>query len=402
MTGKLTNARVKALNEVGRYGDGGGLWLQVSQWQTKSWILRYWVNGKERCHGLGPYPLIGLADAREAALKARRALRLEGTDPIDSRKAARVAKCLEAAKAVSFGQAALAFIQAHSAGWKSPKHLQQWQSLERDARAIWTLPCQAIGTDEVLHVLNPIWSEKTVTAGRIRSRIEAVLAYAAGRGWRSNDSNPARWAGHLQSMLASPNRIAKVEHHPALPVVDVPAFAAELRASTDNAARALEFLLLTAARSGEVLGAQWSEVDLAAKTWTIPAERMKKGREHRVPLSDRSVTILESLPHLIGTDLVFPNVKVRDNPGSKLALMKQLRPGFGVHGLRSSFSDWAHDSTNFAAETVEHALAHIVGDKSFQAYRRADAFAKRAKLMQAWASYCSKPKATGNVVELRA
>jgi len=198
----------------------------------------------------------------------------------------------------------------------------------------------------------------------------------------------------LQSMLASPNRIAKVEHHPALPVVDVPAFAAELRASTDNAARALEFLLLTAARSGEVLGAQWSEVDLAAKTWTIPAERMKKGREHRVPLSDRAVTILESLPHLIGTDLVFPNVKVRDNPGSKLALMKQLRPGFGVHGLRSSFSDWAHDSTNFAAE--------IVGDKSFQAYRRADAFAKRAKLMQAWASYCSKPKATGNVVELRA
>jgi integrase len=399
--GKLTTGKIAAITEPGRYGDGDNLWLQVSKWKTKSWILRYWRDGKERNLGLGSVDLVPLADARKRALKARREL-LDGLDPIDARKARRTARRLDAAKSKTFGQAALEYAKAHSASWRSEKTHQSFRQLESQCRAIWQMPCQAIGTDEVLHVLNPLWAEKTITATRVRARIESVLSYAAGRGWRPAGDNPARWRGHLQSMLAAPTKIAKVVHLPALPVAEIPAFAAELRASTDNAARALEITMLCAARSGEVLGAQWSEIDLANKIWTIPGDRIKSGKEHRIPLSDRAIEIFENLPRLIGSDLVFPNVKIRNNPGSKLALMKALRPGFSVHGLRSSFRDWAGDHTNFPEEIAEHALAHVVGDKSYQAYRRADAFEKRRKLMQAWAAYCARPRAAGNVVELRA
>jgi integrase len=295
----------------------------------------------------------------------------------------------------------LEFTKAHSKSWKSEKTHQSFRQLESQCKAIWQMPCQNIGTDEVLHVLNPLWSTTTITATRVRARIESVLSYAAVRRWRPAADNPARWRGHLQSMLPAPTKITKVVHLPALPVAEIPAFAADLRASNDPAARALEITMLCAVRTGEVRGARWSEIDLAAKVWTIPCERMKKGKEHRVPLSDRAVEIFKGITPVVGTDLVFPGVKDRNNPGSMLRLMKALRPAFLVHCLRSSFSDWAADNTSFASETIEHALAHVVGDKSYQAYRRADAFEKRRKLMQAWSSYCAKPAKNADVVDFR-
>jgi integrase len=402
MTGKLSNARVKSLNVTGRYGDGGGLWLQVSKWQTKSWILRYWVDGKERCHGLGAYPLIGLADARELALKARRDLRINGVDPIDSRKSARIARRLEQAKALTFGQCAESYIEAHAPSWKDQKHLVQWRRLEKQAKAIWTLPVQAIDNDAVLRVLEPLWKTRTVTATRVRGRIELVLGYAAGRGLRPSGDNPARWRGHLEQMLAKPTKLAKVEHHAAIAFDAIPQFMADLRAKEGIAARALEITALTCLRTGEVLDATWSEIDLAGKVWTVPAERMKAGKEHRVPLSERAVAILQSLPRVAGESRVFVGVRKGHNEGSLLKLMRDLRPDATVHGLRSSFKDWTSERTNFPPQVVEMALAHAIGNAVEKAYRRGELFDEREKLMQAWADYCSKPRATGNVVELRA
>jgi integrase len=398
--GKLTAAKIAALTEPGRYGDGHNLWLQVSQWGTKAWVLRYWRDGRERNFGLGPLELVPLADARKRALKVRREL-LDGIDPIDARKAARTARRLEHARSKTFGQAAQSYIQAHSASWRSPKHRQQWLQIESQCKAIWTLPVQNIGTDEVLHVLNPMWTTKTITATRVRARIESVLAHAAARGWRPSTDNPARWAGHLQSMLPAPTKIAKVIHHAALPVDDAPSFAAELRAKGGIAAAALEIALLTALRSGEVIGARWSELDLSDKVWSLPGPRMKTGRPHRVPLSPRAVEIFKSIRPLAGSDLVFEGIKRGDNPGSMLALMRELRPDFTVHGLRSTFRDYAGERTNFPRDIVEEALAHAVGDATERAYRRSDLLAKRRKLMDQWASYCTSPKAAGNVVELQ-
>jgi integrase len=405
----LTNAQVRALKEPGRYGDGGGLWLQISKWRlkesgeyAKSWILRYWIDSKERNLGLGPYPLIGLADAREMASKARRELRINGTDPIDARKQARVARRLEKAKDVTFGKCATDYIAVHRESWKSDKHVDQWLALEKQCKAIWTLPVQAIDTELVLRVLTPLWKTKTITATRVRARIEAVLGYAAGRGLRPSGDNPARWRGHLESMLAAPAKIAKVVHHKAIPVDGVPAFMAELRSRDTIAARCLEITTLTALRSGEVTGARWDEVDVDAKVWTIPAERMKAGREHRIPLSDRAVAIFKSIHPLVGSDLVFEGVKRGDNPGSMLALMREIGGRATVHGLRSSFRDWAGEKTNFPRDLVEEALAHSVGDKTERAYRRSDLLEKRRRLMDQWSAYCaSTPSIGGKVIEMR-
>jgi integrase len=398
---KLSIARVKALNEPGRYGDGNGLWLQVSPSLTKSWLLRYWVAGKERCAGLGSYPLIGLADARELALKARRGLRIEGIDPIDSKRAARTARRLEQAKAVSFGQCVERYIEAHAPSWKDKKHLAQWRQLEKQAKVIWTLPVQAIDTDACLRVLEPLWKTRTVTATRVRGRLESVLAYATGRGLRTGD-NPARWRGHLEQMLAAPAKLAKVEHHAAIHFDAIPEFMGELRAKEGVAARALEIVALTCLRTGEALDATWQEIDLAAKVWTVPAERMKAGKVHKVPLSERAVEILSSLPRVAGEARVFVGVRKGHNEGSLLKLMRDLRPDATVHGLRSSFRDWAAEKTNHQRDVIEMALAHAIGDAVEAAYRRGDLFEKRRALMNAWASYCTSPKPAGNVIELRA
>jgi integrase len=403
MTGKLSNARVKSLNQTGRYGDGGGLWLQVSKWQTKSWILRYWVDGKERCHGLGAYPLIGLADARELALKARRDLRINGVDPIDSRKSARIARRLEQAKALTFGQCAESYIEAHAPSWKDQKHLAQWRRLEKQAKAIWTLPVQAIDTDAVLRVLEPLWKTRTVTANRVRGRLELVIGYATGRGLRSGE-NPARWKGHLQTMLAAPTKLASVKHHAAIAFDAIPAFMADLRAKEGITARALEIVALTCLRTGEALDATWDEIDLAGKVWTIPAERMKAGKEHKVPLSGRAVAILSSLPRLKDETRVFVGARKGHNEGSLLKLLRDLNPDVTVHGLRSSFRDWAGEKTNFPPMVAEMALAHAISSAVEKAYRRGDLFEKRRKLMDSWAAYCATSPKTGadNVVNLRA
>jgi integrase len=396
--GKLTVAQIAKLTEPGtRHGDGGNLWLQVSKWGTRSWVVRYWINGRERNYGLGPLELVSLADARKRALRIRQGL-LDDIDPVEQRKAKREEGRKETLQSKTFAQARDEFVKAHSAGWKSKKTHGDFVRLQEQCKAIWNLPCSAIGTDEVLQVLNPIWTDKNVTAKRIRAKIESILAYAASRGWRPSE-NPSRWGGHLENMLAAPKRIASVEHLAAIPVDDIPAFAAKLRASEHTAARALEITMLCATRTAETIESVWSEIDLANKVWTIPAERMKAGKAHTIPLCDRALEIFKSIPRVVGTDRIFPAVKQEAKPGSMLALMRVLHPGVTVHGLRSSFSDWARDRTHFAPDVVETALAHKIKDASERAYRRGDALEKRRELMTAWASYCEPEGA--KVIELR-
>jgi integrase len=403
MAGKLTNARVRSLKETGRYGDGGGLWLQVSKWKTKSWVLRYWVDGRERVLGLGPLDLVPLADARERARQARRLL-LDGIDPIEHRKQARNASRLERAKALTFGRCAEEYIETHDAAWSNAKHRSQWRTtLRQYCNPIWGLPVQSIDTDLVLRCLTPIWKTHTETAKRLRGRIERVLSWAKGRGLRDGE-NPARWGGHLKEMLADPSKVAPVRHHPALPFNTLPDFMAELRELDGVNARALEFCVLTALRTGEVLRAAWDEIDAGSKVWTVPAERMKARKEHRVPLSGRAVEILTSLPREAGNKHVFVGAK-RGAGLSELVmlnLLKKLRPGFTVHGLRSSFRDWGAERTHFPREVLEMALAHKIPDAVERAYRRSDLFEKRRKLMDAWAAFCATPKTVGgNVVAMQ-
>jgi integrase len=400
--GKLTVAKIAMLTEPGRHGDGGGLWLQISKWKTKSWVLRYWRGGKERNYGLGPLSLVPLADARRRAIQIRQRIYFDGIDPVDQRRAARAAARRERSRQVSFGKCALDYIEAHKDSWRSPKHQAQWRALEKECRAIWTLPVGEVDVEQVLRVLQPIWKTKNVTATRVRSRIELVLAYATGRKLREGE-NPARWSGHLETMLAAPTKVAKVEHHAAVPVADVPALAAKLRARSDVAAKAVEIILLTALRSAEVTGAKWSEIDFGSKVWTIDGSRMKSGREHRVPLSERAIAVFKSIRPMAGSDLVFDGIGVGLNARSPLAAMKEVAgAGSTIHGLRSSFRDWAGERTNFPRDLIEEALAHRVGDKTERAYKRSDLLEKRRKLMEQWARYCaSTPKVGGAVVELR-
>lgn len=400
--GKLTALAVKHANVCGRYADGGGLYLQVSPNGSRSWILRYRLGGRRRHLGLGPLPRVMLSEARELASAARATLR-DGRDPIDVKGSRRAAAAVTSAKAMTFGACADAYITAQSAGWAAD-YTEQWRaSLTTYACPILgALPVQAVDTQLVLKVLEPIWATKTVTAGRVRTRIEAVLDWARARGYRDGE-NPARWDGHLANLLPSVAKVAKVEHHAALPYVELPAFMAELRARPGISARALEFVILTAARSGEVLHADWSEIDLQTRVWTVSAARMKAARDHRVPLSDRAVALLGALPgpH---SGIVFPGAKA-GRPLHKMALADTLvrmgRDDITVHGFRSAFRDWAGDCTPFAREVAEAALAHVVGDRTEAAYRRSDALQKRRMLMEAWSSFCSGEAQPAAVIEFR-
>jgi integrase len=403
--GNLTAAEVKRLSEPGRYGDGEGLWLQVSKWKTKSWVLRYWVDGKERQFGLGPISLVSLADARERAREARRKL-LDNIDPIQHRREQRTARRLEEAKAMTFGQCVDAYIKAHTAEWTNPIHAKQWQSTLTDdyCKPVLNLPVKNIDTDLVLKVITPQWNKRTVTAKRVLGRIERVLAWATSHGLRTGD-NPARWRGHLKETLAAPTKIAPVKNHPALPYNDLPGFLEELRGRRAITARAMEFAILTAARTGEVIGARWNEIDVDGKLWVIPAERMKAGKEHRVPLSDQAIKLLKDLPRERGNPFVFPGSKPKSGlmVTAMLQMLRVMRPGITVHGFRSSFRDWCRERTNYPREIVELALAHVNKDKTEAAYARGAAVEKRRKLMQAWGGYCdSKPRTVAdNVVKLR-
>jgi integrase len=389
------------------YADGGGLYLRVAPEGTKQWVLRYMLNRRPRWMGLGPLTLYGLQEARTKALEARK-LRHEGIDPIDAGRARRARERLEAAKAITFRQCAEGYLNAHRAGWRHGKHAKQWTAtLAAYAYPLLgDLPVQAIDKDLVLRVLEPIWTTKPETAGRVRGRLEHVLDYAKAHGYRQGE-NPARWRGHLDKLLPAQSKVRRVEHHAALRYAELPDFLARLREQEGFAARAFEFAILSAARTGEVIGARWSEIDLLDKIWTVPAGRMKAHREHRVPLTSRALAILgemQAARHGDASDaFVFPGAK-RDKPLSNMAFLMLLRRmGRGdltAHGFRATFKTWASERTSFQNEIVEAALAHVIGDKVEQAYRRGDLFEKRRKLMEAWAKFCEQPSAAAKIIPM--
>ncbi|HEX2257944.1 MAG TPA: integrase arm-type DNA-binding domain-containing protein [Afifellaceae bacterium] len=407
---KLSAAGVNALKKPGRYADGLGLYLQVAKSETKdgngavtkSWLFRFQHDGKARQMGLGPLHTVSLADARQKAGECRRML-LKGTDPIEARQAARAHARTEAAKGISFRQCAERYITAHEAAWRNDKHRAQWRSTLAAYcyPAFGDLPVAAVDTGLVLKVLEPIWTSKPETASRIRGRIESVLDWATVRGYRSGE-NPARWRGHLAKLLPARSKVARIKHHAALPYGELPAFMEDLRGRDGSAARALEFAILTAGRTSEVIGARWSEIDLAATVWIISPERMKSGREHRVPLSERAVELLERLPREKDSDFVFMGGR-KGRPLSNMALLVTLRRmGRGdltAHGFRSTFRDWAAETTGYQSEVVEMALAHAIGSKVEAAYRRGDLFEKRRVLMEAWSRFVMS--GAGDVVYLR-
>lgn len=401
---RLSAMKVAKVTAPGLYGDGAGLWLQVSATGAKSWLFRFTLDGRHRYMGLGALHTVSLAEARGKALEARKMV-LDGIDPISARAAQRAAAKLQDASAVTFAQAAERYIAAHEAGWRNDKHKAQWAAtLETYAYPVFgALPVAAVDVGLVLKVLEPIWTEKAETASRLRGRIEAVLDWAAARSLRSGE-NPARWRGHLDKLLPRRSKVARVEHHAALPYAELPAFMKELRQQEGTAARGLEFCVLTAARTGEVIGATWPEIDLKEGIWTVPAHRIKAGKEHRVPLVPAAVTILQEMEKITEGDFVFPGMRAKKGLSQMAFLMLLRRMGradLTAHGFRSTFRDWAAERTNFPREVAEMALAHAVGDKVEAAYRRGDLFAKRRKLMEAWAGYCAAAPAKGNVVPLQ-
>jgi integrase len=404
--GKLTALEISRPMKPGMHADGDGLYLQVAGTYARSWIYRYSLNGRTRDLGLGSAGAnaISLKLARELAAKARQ-LRAQGIDPVERRRAERVTERVESAKAMTFAQCARAYIDTHEATWHNAKHRQQWaNTLATYAYPlIGTLPVKDIDTGLVLKVLNPLWNTKPETASRLRGRIEVVLDWAKVAGYRDGP-NPAAWRGHLEHSLPARSKVRAVKHHAALPYAEIPAFMVELRERTSTSARCLEFTILTAARTSEAIGARWDEVDFATRVWTIPAARMKAGRQHRVPLSGRAVAILHELSERREGEFIFPGGRA-GRPLSNMAMLKMLallgRDDLTTHGFRSSLRDWASETTSFPHEVCEMALAHAVGDKVEAAYRRGDLFEKRRKLMESWAQYCAKPATDGKVLALR-
>jgi integrase len=374
------------------HGDGGGLWLQTTP-NGASWIFRYKVNGRNRDMGLGSTITVSLADARERALECRKQ-RLDDIDPIEARKEKRQAAKLAAAKALTFKQCSDGYFKAHQAGWRGAKHAAQWSSSVAAYvhPIIGDLPVASIDVGLVMKVLEPIWTEKSETASRVRGRIESVLDWATARGLRRGE-NPARWRGHLENLLPKKSKVARVEHHPALAYDEIGEFVVDLSKREGVAARALEFAILTAARTGEIRGARWDEIDFNNRLWVIPAERMKANREHRVPLSSAALAILARMQEQRSGDYVFSARPGR--PLNDRALLDVLdgmkRNDLTSHGFRSTFRDWAADRTNFDRDAIELALAHAVGDRVEQAYRRGDGLEKRRQLAEAWAAFCATP-----------
>lgn len=404
--------RLKALNvsrkkKPGMYPDGGGLYLQVTAAGSKSWIFRYALLGKTRYMGLGPLHAVGLADARKKATAARQ-LRHDGIDPIEARNADLARTRLEAAKSITFEDAAEQYVEAHKAGWRNVSHFLQWNNTLSTYcyPAFGSLPVQAVDVGLVLKVLEPIWSTKTETASRVRGRIESVLDWATARGHRVGE-NPARWRGHLENLLPRPSKVQKVNHHPALPYDEIGAFMANLRGREGIAAQALDFLILTAGRTGEVVGARWREFNPKDAIWTVPAERVKSGREHRVPVSAPAVEVVRAMDKGRASDrdrdFVFPGGR-RGKPlssGAFLALLRRMgREDITPHGFRSTFRDWAAERTNYSREVAEMALGHVVTDKVEAAYRRGDLFEKRRRLMDEWARYCGTKAKAGDVIAI--
>ncbi|MDE1947406.1 MAG: integrase arm-type DNA-binding domain-containing protein [Burkholderiales bacterium] len=380
-----------------------GLALQVTATGARSWTLRIVIAGKRRDMGLGNYPEVTLATAREKARAARELVR-QGVDPIERQQAAASALRASMVEALTFKECAAAYMKAHRAGWKNARHAQQWaNTLAQHAYpVIGELLVRDVKLSHVMAVLEPIWTTTNETAVRLRGRIELVLDWAAARGLRDG-LNPARWRGHLDKLLPKPSKVNQAEHHAALPVGDIGAFMAQLRAAQGMGARALEFVILTAARSGEVRGATWPEIDRDAKVWTVPAERMKAGKEHRVPLTAEALALLDALPRMPGTDLVFPAPRGGVLSDMTLtAVLRRLDVPAVPHGFRSTFRDWAAERTNYPRDVAEMALAHAIGDKVEAAYRRGDLFQKRRLMMADWAKFLAKPESRAEVIDLNA
>ncbi|HEY8710914.1 MAG TPA: integrase arm-type DNA-binding domain-containing protein [Burkholderiaceae bacterium] len=400
---ELSALEVARLAEPGLHFVGGvaGLAMQVQPSGARSWVLRFSVAGKRREMGLGGFPDVTLADARRRAREEREKAD-KGTDPIAERKAAASQLRAERARAFTFKASALAYIEAHEPGWRNAKHADQWRNtLASTYPAIGAMQVRDVGLPQVLKVLEPIWRTKTETASRLRGRIESVLDWATARGYRDG-LNPARWKGHLDHLLPAPGKIMKTGHHAAVAVGEVGAFMQALRAQPGVGARALEFVILTAARSGEVRGATWSEVDLDAAMWTVPGERMKAGKEHRVPLSGAALELLRQLPRMAGTDLVFPAPRGGVMSDMTLvAVVRRMEVDAVPHGFRSTFRDWCSERTNYAREVAEMALAHSIGDKVEAAYRRGDLLEKRAVMMSEWAAFLAKPEADAKVIPMQ-
>lgn len=404
---RLSSRSLASKTKRGRYADGGGLYLQVSDNEAKSWLFRFMLNGKSRQMGLGSLHTISLAEARDEALLCRKQLR-DGFDPIEARKLKLGKAQADAAKVMTFKACAEKYISSHSAGWKNVKHVSQWQNtLKTYVYPVFgDLPVQSIDTGLVTKVIEPIWVTKTETASRVRGRIEAVLDWASARKYRTGE-NPARWKGHLENLLPKRAKVQRIKHHAALPYSETGAFMDTLRKQESVSARGLEFLILTAARTGEVIGATWDEIDFNKAVWVIPAERMKGSKEHRVPLSAASKAVLQKMQDVAVSNYVFPGGK-RNRPLSNMAflqLLKRMKRGdLTGHGFRSTFRDWVAERTNYPNEVAEMALAHVVGDKVEAAYRRGDMLDKRQKLMDAWAEYCSNLEGVGgaSVVSINA
>lgn len=391
---KLSARKVAVTGAPGRYGDGGGLYLIIGNAGARKWVFRYTFFGRQRDMGLGSAVDVSLAQARDAAAAARAAVR-DGRDPINERVKNRTAQTA----VPTFGQYADELVDSIEGGFRNAKHRAQWRMTLREyAKPLRSKPIDQIDTADVLGVLQAIWQTKPETASRLRGRIERVLDAAKARGFRSGE-NPARWRGHLSSLLAKPQQLTH-GHHKALPFDDMPTFMEALRGAEGVAARALEFIILTAARTTEVTGARPGELNLETRVWTVPGDRMKQGREHRVPLPERAVELARQAAAASDT-FVFPGGK-RNRPLSGTALKKVIRRlGYDVtiHGFRSTFRDWAGERTNFAREVAEAALSHVVGDETERAYRRGDALEKRRALMDAWVAFCAR---ADNVVPLLA
>lgn len=388
---RLSARTVITLRKPGRHSDGNGLYLNISKDGGRRWVFMYRVAGKLSKEGkpksfemgLGSATTVSLKEARERAEAARRKLR-DGIDPLTERRSKRVSS------ANTFAVCAAAYIAANEAGWKNPKHRDQWKNtLKTYAEpTLGSIAIDQITVDHVLKVLKPVWTKKTETASRVRGRIETILDWAIAHGYRTSD-NPARWRGHLDKVLPSMRKVAQVQHHSALPYREIAKFMADLREREGTAAKALEFTILTAARTGETIGAKWSEIDFEKKIWTVPSERMKAGIQHEVPLSDRAIKVLEAMSQ--DSDYVFPgnDIKKPLSNMSMLALLKRMdRSDLTTHGFRSTFRDWAAEETEFPNELVEMALAHTIRNKTEAAYRRGNLLERRRALMKDWDAYC--------------
>lgn len=388
---KLTALKVARITKPGKYGDGKGLYLQVTKHLVKSWVFRYERNGDEHFMGLGALHTVGLADAREEARKAR-VLLSQGIDPLQTRQAAIAKNKAATADNKTFNECVIDYIASHKEAWKNEKHQKQWENTLQTYASphFGKLYVRQITTPLVLKALEPIWKTKTETASRLRERIERILSWATTSGYREGE-NPARWHGHLQELLPKPSRLKKVKHHPSMPYQEIGEFFKVLRAENGLAAKALELTILTACRTSEVLNAKWDEFDFVKQIWVIPAERMKMGREHRVPLVGATLSLLEKLKGE-RSPWVFPGGKegVSLSNMAMLQLLRRMgRAGVTVHGFRSTFRVWAAEQTDYPKEMAELALAHTVGSAVEEAYQRSDLFERRRALMSDWAEWCN-------------